>query len=79
MIFRIHIPHQIKSNLIECFKFNFRYNPFGNAHEMHFYSFSGVEDLIDDSSRSDDSSLEKSATPIVANDDSDSQTSNIKR
>lgn len=45
----------------------------------HISCFSGVEDLIDDSSRSDDSSLEKSATPIVANDDSDSQTSSIKR
>lgn len=41
--------------------------------------FLGVEDLIDDSSRSDDSSLEKSVTPIVANDDSDSHASSIKR
>lgn len=49
-----------------------------DAHAMRFM-FAGVEDLIDDSSRSDDSSLEKSITPMVVNDDSDSQTSSIKR
>lgn len=35
--------------------------------------------MIDDSSRSDDSSLEKPVTPIVPNDDSDSQASSNKR
>lgn len=35
--------------------------------------------VIDDSSRSDDSSLEKPVTPIVPNDDSDSQASSNKR
>lgn len=35
--------------------------------------------MIDDSSRSDDSSLEKPVTPIVPNEDSDSQASSNKR
>lgn len=40
---------------------------------------SGVVNVTDDSSRSDDSSLEKPVTPTVPNEDSDSQASSIKR
>lgn len=39
----------------------------------------GVVNMIDDSSRSDDSNMEKPVTPIVPNDDSDSQASSNKR
>lgn len=41
--------------------------------------FLGVVNMIDDSSRSDDSNLEKPVTPNVPNDDSDSQASSNKR
>lgn len=42
-------------------------------------SFLGVVNMIDDSSRSDDSNLEKPITPSVPNDDDDSQASSNKR
>lgn len=50
-----------------------------NWADILFIVFAGVNVIDDSSSRSDDSSLEKPVTPIVPNDDSDSQASSNKR